>query len=257
MSLKEYLTFSRICLIGDLERCRYLTESFTQKLIFTKHWFPSSHPGCTVDELVFIKKKTCDVTCSAMDPLQWMGAVRMRAKQLIKYCEAKSCVRFLTVASCQNTNLNNVSFSEKVPPFCPLTTMFTYMFRTVVECLLDLFIFLSWIRQDEFFTEESNMTHFSRKQHFEVTNVLMMERFTSEDVNWWLELYGLLEDDCDVFISCLDSHSDGTHSLQSIHWWASDVMLNFSTSVLMKKQTHLHLDDLKVCGLKYYLSIIL
>ncbi len=26
--------------------------------------------------------------------------------------------------------------------------------------------------------------------------------------------------DCDVFISCLDSHSDGTHSLQ---WWASDV----------------------------------
>ncbi len=24
------------------------------------------------------------------------------------------------------------------------------------------------------------------------------------------------------------SHSDGTHSLQRIHWWASDVMLNFS-----------------------------
>ncbi len=29
-------------------------------------------------------------------------------------------------------------------------------------------------------------------------------------------------------ISCLNSHSDGTHSLQSIHWWASDVMLIFS-----------------------------
>ncbi len=26
--------------------------------------------------------------------------------------------------------------------------------------------------------------------------------------------------DYDVFISCLDSHSDGTHSLQRIHWWA-------------------------------------
>ncbi len=25
------------------------------------------------------------------------------------------------------------------------------------------------------------------------------------------------------FISCLDSHSDGTHSLQRNHWWASDV----------------------------------
>ncbi len=43
-----------------------------------------------------------------------------------------------------------------------------------------------------------------------------------------LELCGLLVDYCDVFLSCLDSHSDGTHSLQSIHWWASDVMLNFS-----------------------------
>ncbi len=46
---------------------------------------------------------------------------------------------------------------------------------------------------------------------------------------------------CDVFISCLDSHSDGTHSLQRIHWWASDVMLHFSKSFLIKKQTHLHL----------------
>ncbi len=43
------------------------------------------------------------------------------------------------------------------------------------------------------------------------------------------------------FISCLDSHSDGTHSLQRIHWWASDVMLNFSKSVPMKKRAHLHL----------------
>ncbi len=48
-------------------------------------------------------------------------------------------------------------------------------------------------------------------------------------------------DYCDVFISCLDSHSDGTHSLQRIHWWASDVMLHFSKSVQIKKWTHLHL----------------
>ncbi len=40
---------------------------------------------------------------------------------------------------------------------------------------------------------------------------------------------------CDVFISCLGSHSDGTHSLQRIHWWASDVILHFSKSVLMNK----------------------
>ncbi len=57
------------------------------------------------------------------------------------------------------------------------------------------------------------------------------------DMEWCV----LLVDYCDVFISCLDSNSDGTHSLQSIHWWASDAMLHFSKSVLMKKQTHLHL----------------
>ncbi len=56
-----------------------------------------------------------------------------------------------------------------------------------------------------------------------------------------LEWCGLLLNYCDVFISCLDSHSDGTHSLQRIHWWASDVMLHFSKSGPMKKQTHLHL----------------
>ncbi len=37
-------------------------------------------------------------------------------------------------------------------------------------------------------------------------------------------------DYCDVFISCLDSHSDGTHSLQSIHCWDTDAMLHFSKS---------------------------
>ncbi len=37
-------------------------------------------------------------------------------------------------------------------------------------------------------------------------------------------------DYCDVFISCLDSHSDGTHSLQSIHWWDTDAVTHFSKS---------------------------
>ncbi len=34
-------------------------------------------------------------------------------------------------------------------------------------------------------------------------------------------------DYCDVFISCLDSHSDGTHSLQSIHCWDTDAVTHF------------------------------
>ncbi len=37
-----------------------------------------------------------------------------------------------------------------------------------------------------------------------------------------------------------NKHSDGTHSQQRIHWWARDLMLNFSKSAQMKKQTHLH-----------------
>ncbi len=56
-----------------------------------------------------------------------------------------------------------------------------------------------------------------------------------------LEWCGSLVDYCDVFISCLDSHSDGTHSLQRIYCWASDAMLHFSKSVSMQKQINLHL----------------
>ncbi len=62
-----------------------------------------------------------------------------------------------------------------------------------------------------------------------------------------LLLCGLLVDYCDVFISSLNTHSDGTHSLQRIHWWASDIMLNFFKSVMMKKQTHLNLKPKTHC----------
>ncbi len=62
--------------------------------------------------------------------------------------------------------------------------------------------------------------------------------FTSQDINWWtLVDYSWI---IVMFLSA-DAHSDGTHSLQRIHWWARDVMLHFSKSVLMKKQPHLPL----------------
>ncbi len=35
---------------------------------------------------------------------------------------------------------------------------------------------------------------------------------------------------------CFYQLFDGTHSLHRIHWWVSDVMLNFSKYVLLKKQ---------------------
>ncbi len=74
--------------------------------------------------------------------------------------------------------------------------------------------------------------------------VLMMDLFLTKTQLFTL-LVGLYlvdwnrVDYCNVFISCLDSHSDGSHSLQMIHWRARDVMLNFSKSVRTKKQTHL------------------
>ncbi len=78
--------------------------------------------------------------------------------------------------------------------------------------------------------------YFSRKQRFEEKNILIMDFFSSQTWSFWLHkmlIVGL--EWCGLFISCLDSHSDGTHSLQRIHWWASDEMLHFSKSVPVKK----------------------
>ncbi len=48
-----------------------------------------------------------------------------------------------------------------------------------------------------------------------------MHLFASQDVNWWTGVVWIIM----FFISCLNSYSDGTHSLQGIHWWASDTFL--------------------------------
>ncbi len=58
-------------------------------------------------------------------------------------------------------------------------------------------------------------------------------------IHLFIELLSIddLLDYFDVFMSCLDSHFDGTRSLQMIHWWASaaNVMLNVSKYISMKK----------------------
>ncbi len=104
---------------------------------------------------------------------------------------------------------NNASTSEKVfSCFCLLT-------------MYNLWMFLSWFRRDYFFSEESNiMEKLVSYKAFHFSGVRTLTD--------GLESFVLLEDYCDVFISCLNTHSDGTHSLQMIHWWESDVMLNFS-----------------------------
>ncbi len=71
-----------------------------------------------------------------------------------------------------------------------------------------------------------------------------MQLLSSQDTDG-LEWCGLLVDYCDVFISCLDSHSDGTHSLQSIHCWDTDGMLNFFKSEETNKLIYI-LDGLRM-----------
>ncbi len=75
------------------------------------------------------------------------------------------------------------------------------------------------------------------------TNSFSLHKMLTEGLEWC----GLLVYYCDVFISCLDSHSDGTHSLQKIHCRASDVMLNFSKSVPINKQMKLDHVGWPVC----------
>ncbi len=105
--------------------------------------------------------------------------------------------------------------------------------------VLNLCIFLCWFRQNNFFSGEINIMHYelnslklktSRLICFLQTHRLSLHKMWIDGLGWC----GLFVDYCDVFISCLDSHFDGTHSLQRIHWWASDL----SKSFLMKKQTY-------------------
>ncbi len=69
-----------------------------------------------------------------------------------------------------------------------------------------------------------------------------------------LKTCGLLVNYCKVSIGCLDSHSDGTHSLQRIHWWTNYVMLHLFKSwipwgwVLFSKYSNCntYIDDISI-----------
>ncbi len=85
--------------------------------------------------------------------------------------------------------------------------------------------YLIWIRR------EICTALFTSKKNNNLKFIKCLDEFITNKIEWSVVDY------CDVFIGCLDSHSDGTHSLQMIHWWASNVMLNLPKSILMKKQT--------------------
>ncbi len=76
-------------------------------------------------------------------------------------------------------------------------------------------------------------SYFGQKQQFEVKTSQWWICFLQTHIFWLLKMLTDGLEWCGLlwcFISCLDSHSDGTHSLQSIHWWKSAIMLHFSKS---------------------------
>ncbi len=108
-----------------------------------------------------------------------------------------------------------------------------YLFRTCNRCLIRAY-----------FSPDSDKIIFQLKKAIlsiedSYKKGLNYELFYHEQSLWITYIIcGLLW--C-VFVSNLDSHFDGTHSLQRIHCFASDVILNIFTYFPLKKQTHLHL----------------
>ncbi len=117
-----------------------------------------------------------------MNALQWMGAVRLRVQTDGKSASAVVYhikIQFRAVLSCKRCLI--------WADFCPDSDQNT---SSLEEEIL-------WTR-------------------IWVINILMLDLFqllSSPDVNWWTGVVWIIV----MFLS--DSHSDGTHSLQSIHCW--------------------------------------
>ncbi len=86
------------------------------------------------------------------------------------------------------------------------------------------------------FSPDSGETTFSQEKAYVwlktliylfLTNSYLLHMTLIDGLEWC----GLLVDYCGVFISCLDSHSDGTHSPQK-----DPLVSQFLEPVLMKKQ---------------------
>ncbi len=156
-------------------------------------------------------------------------------------CEVKGCVSnqqihhydLLNVDCSQNTSPKSIL---KLPPVkkcthcCPLNINYIiillfWLVNSAWSVHISLLIQMRrltekailWI-EDLFEVKTVLMNLFLTLFHFFLTKPLML------DVNWYTRVVWIT---CDVFISCLDSHSDGTHSVQRIHWRASDVKLRF------------------------------
>ncbi len=81
---------------------------------------------------------------------------------------------------------NNASCSEKVSPVVlSHQNLQKYLFRTIL--VLDLCIFLSWFRRDNFFTEGSVIMDYRLFWSVFMMDLFLTntQLFASQDVNWW------------------------------------------------------------------------
>ncbi len=104
---------------------------------------------------------------------------------------------FALLTQCSTTEPQEhlLSLSHKYP--------LTYLIKTILDCFISCcwFVHISLLIQMRTFLMEKKKYYGQRAC------------FKTLMINW----SGV--DCCDVFISCLDCHSDGTHSQQKIHWW--------------------------------------
>ncbi len=140
----------------------------------------SDHPRCRwVSSSQIWWNLAFSVTCSPVDPLQWMGAVRMRVQTADKNitiihttpvhqlmsCEEKSCVfvRNKSIKTFLNSNCcfwlkyksiihNNASSSKKVPPLLSFHIKIHWhiclkLFRTVFTCKHTWWVHISFPMQ--------------------------------------------------------------------------------------------------------------
>ncbi len=152
--------------------------------------------------------------CSEWVPSEW------ESKQLIKNIN-KSIKTFLL--KYKSIIHNNASCSEKVHLMLSLTLKSRHIL--VSSC----FVNAAWSELISLLiqTRTLSLQEALLWTNILVKNILMLDLFqllSSPDVHWWTGVVWIIV----MFLS--DSHSDGTHSLQSIHLWARDEMLHFSKS---------------------------
>ncbi len=77
--------------------------------------------------------------------------------------------------------------------------------------------------------KERNIHRSSKNSPKQISGWILIRDFllVSQDINWWTGVVWIIV----MFLSAAWIHSDGTHSLQSIHLWESDAMLHFSKNL--------------------------